>query len=167
MMLNFDNSAPKLAMVMLIMVLTCCKIDHCDAPAPELKFEEFIYTPADPNDVKTTDTLILKTSFLDCQGDIGLKKEETGHNLRTYLYEWLDGNWVRFYPDNLDDTLTLFAAIPYSYKVKEGVKVEGFLEQKFGSIRQNSDTIRFRTFLFDREGNKSNEVVTPEFIFPQ
>jgi hypothetical protein len=45
-------------------------------------------------------------------------------------------------------------------------KLVGTLEQKFGAVRQNSDTIRFQTSILDREGNRSNVITTPAFVLP-
>lgn len=130
-------------------------------------FVEYTFKPKPVDPPSAADSLIIKYSFEDCQGDVGLKPEDTGYNLRTRLFEMIDGEWVRFYPENLADTIAFFARIPHSDKVREGSKAEGFIEQRFGSIRQNSDTIRFETVLLDRAGNKSILVTTPVFVVPQ
>lgn len=167
-MSNKRFKASKLAALAIALVIVSCKREKCEEAAPTLEFDSYTYQLADPADPTTTDSLIIRTRFTDCQGDVGLKPDEDQgyHNLRTYLYERIDGEWQRYYPPNLDDTLALFARVPYSSKVKEGVKAEGFIEQKLGSVVQNSDTIRFETFLIDREGNRSPIVTTRDTVLP-
>lgn len=155
-----------MANLLVVVLLAGCRFERCEEAAPELSFDSYEFKAADPQDPTSTDTLIIKTRFIDCQGDVGLRETDEGFNLRTYLYEYLDGEWQRFYPDNLDDTTALFAKIPHSSKLKEGVKAEALLEQKLGGIRQNSDSVRFETYLFDREGNRSNTVLTPDYVLP-
>lgn len=166
MMRHIQLSVSKLALCIAALSMSSCKIDRCKEPEPEIEFDSYRYKPANPEDPTTSDTLFVKTSFVDCQGDIGLKSSDEGYNLRTYLYEQIGGEWIKFVPLNPADSLALFARIPFSSKVKEGTKAEGFIEQKLGSIKQTSDTIRFETYIFDREGHKSNRITTPTYVLP-
>lgn len=160
--------ASKLAALALAVTVVSCRREKCEEAAPTLEFDRYIFIPASPNDPTATDSLIIRTKFTDCQGDVGLEENENVgfQNLRTYLFERIDGEWLRYYPANLNDTVAFFARVPYSSKVQEGVKAEGFIEQGFGSVRQNSDTIRFETFLIDREGNRSLVVTTRDTVLP-
>lgn len=156
------NIAPKLLPVSLaLLAATACKRETCEEEAPDLRFDTLIYKVTTP-----TDSLILRTRFVDCQGDIGFNDSTGGFDIRTYLFEYIDNEWKRFYPLDSADTVGFFAKIPYSDKVNSDVKLEGQLEQKFGAVKQNSDTIRFETHIFDRAGNKSNVVTTPTFVLP-
>ncbi len=155
----------KVTALLSIIGLLSCETDKCDLAAPSFEFYQFEYIPADPNNQFAADTLVLWTKFEDCQGDIGIENGEI-KNLRTYLFEKFNGEWVKFVPIDSVDSNLLFSQIPTSDKVRDGQKAEGFIEQPFGSIRQTSDTIRFETQLIDRKGNKSEVVTTPEFVFP-
>lgn len=158
----------KVVLLGVLSVLYSCTKEQCQEEPPSLEFYEYEYKAADPNNQFSTDSLLLRLQFVDCQGDIGVSKvDDSTKNLRTYLYESINGEWKRFIPANEADTVLFFAQIPRSNKLKDGQKAEGVIQQAFGSVRQNSDTIRFETRLFDRAGNKSERIVTPPFIIPQ
>jgi hypothetical protein len=157
----------KLAALGFLAMIMGCRKSPCDGDKPSLEFYEFVYKGAGALKPQSTDTLKLFLKFTDCQGDVGIgdtKSEEK--NLHTSLYEFINGKWEKFIPFNPADSNLLFVQIPASNKVKDGQRVEGLIEQPFGSLRQNSDTIRFETQLFDREGNASERITTPQFIFP-
>ncbi|GAB4375235.1 MAG: hypothetical protein Kow0075_01460 [Salibacteraceae bacterium] len=155
----------KIASIASLWLVCSCGQEKCEEPAPTLEFVRYKYQPKPANVSTVSDTLTIVTRFTDCQGDVGSEDPED-KNLRTYLYEKINGQWQRYYPPDSVDSVAFFANIPYSKKVKQGVKVEGLLEQRFGAVRQNSDTIRFETYIIDREGNKSNRVLTPDTIIP-
>lgn len=148
------------------MVVLACKREKCDQPEPTLEFVEYVYLPDDPNDIRTTDTLTLTFKFTDCQGDVGITDGSDVKNLQTVLFEQINGEWREFVPLDSSFTNLLYAQVPGSKKIKIGERIEGILEQPLGSIKQNSDTIRFETKLLDQEGNESETIVTPTFIFP-
>lgn len=150
----------------MLSTLMSCEIEQCDQKEPTFEFHQFEYIAADPTNNFSTDTLVLWTKFVDCQGDIGIKDGDQTKNLQTFLFEKKNGVWEKFEPINPEDSILLFAEIPYSNQVRENQKAEGFIEQPMGSIKQSSDTVRFETQLIDRAGNKSEVVVTPEFVFP-
>ena len=158
----------KVVLMTVIVAISACTKESCEEEAPTLEFYEYEYKLGDPNNPFTTDSLLLRLQFVDCQGDIGVSKiDDSTKNLRTYMYEQIDGTWRRFIPANEADTVLFFAQVPRSNKLKDGQKAEGIIQQAFGSVRQNSDTIRFETRLFDRSGNKSERIVTPAFIIPK
>jgi hypothetical protein len=157
----------KLLALITILALSQCRIDKCEEEAPSIEFYKYAYFAADPGDPFAADSLVLYTQFVDCQGDVGLNgSTDTTKNLRTYLYEFIDGEWKRFEHANPRDTVLFFSQVPKSNKLVEDQKAEGIIEQSLGSIRQNSDTIRFEVQLIDRAGNRSNKITTPEFVFP-
>lgn len=158
---------PKVAALGCVLFFVTCRKSPCDGDKPSLEFSEFTYKLADAQKPQSTDTLKLFLKFTDCQGDVGIDPADSEEkNLHTRLYEFIGGEWVKFVPFNPADSNLLFVQIPASDKVKDGQRVEGIIEQPFGSLRQNSDTIRFETQLFDRAGNSSEVITTPQFIFP-
>ena len=128
-----------------------------------ISFGRFHYDEVIIAESLAIDSLIVKIKFEDCQGDIGIRPNESGFNLHTFQYDFIDGEWSRVVPADSNDTLAFFAKVPFSGETKEGNKLEGTIEQRFGSVRQRSDTIRFEMQLIDRAGNRSNRLVTPKF----
>jgi hypothetical protein len=141
-----------------------CVPERCPEEPPSLTFHQYDYKAADPADPFASDSLTIITQFVDCQGDAGVEGDEK--NLKTFLFEKINGDWVKFIPADSADTVLLFVQIPKSSKVQEDQKAEGFIFQPMGSIKQSSDTIRFETRLTDEAGNRSELVTTPEFVFP-
>lgn len=153
-----------LAIAMVSMVCFACEKINCDRPEPTLEHDTLRIN-------ESRDSLIFRLRFEDCQGDIGYEgdiESNTVRSVRTFMYEQIDGVWERWYPVNLSDTVSFFSVIPGSRKNREGWLLKGTIEQKFGlsNLRQNSDTIRFETYIIDQAGHKSNRVTSPEFIFP-
>ncbi|MDP4664275.1 MAG: hypothetical protein NWS74_11445 [Salibacteraceae bacterium] len=161
MRINIKLSGSKVMAAGIMLLGFCaCKRETCDEPAPTLTFDTIFYqiTP-------DADSLTLRTQFTDCQGDIGFENGTGGFDIETYLYEQINGQWILFEPDS-GQNIAFFSKIPFSEKVNTDNKLVGTLEQKFGAVRQNSDTIRFETNILDRAGNKSNVVTTPTFVMP-
>ncbi len=149
---------------MSVLFSISCDTESCDREAPILRFENYEYNIFQLSESVFIDSLIVKVAFDDCQGDIGIKDNETGFNLHTFQYEFVDSTWVRVEPVNPADTLAFFAKVPFSDKINEGNRLEGTVEQRFGSVKQRSDTIRFEMMLIDRAGNRSERITTPTFI---
>lgn len=159
--------ASKVALALVVVATHSCKKESCEEPTPELTFDRYDYQGVNVLDPTSTDTLRIYYQFVDCQGDISVaQNDDRTRNLQTFLYEKVGGEWSRFYPINLDDSTALWSQVPYSSKVREGQRSEGLIEQRFGSIRQNSDTIRFITRVVDRQGNKSEWVWTDPYVLP-
>jgi len=158
--------ASKVGAILLLLSLSIgCEKINCDREEPTLEHDTLRL-----NDAR--DSLVFLLNFEDCQGDIGHIGDidsTTIRSVRTFMFELIDGDWQRWYPLNLDDTVVFFSVIPGSRKNREGWLLKGVIEQKFGlsNLRQNSDTIRFETYIIDQAENKSNIVVSPAFIFPQ
>ena len=145
----------------LLLGLVSCDTESCEREEPRIRFESFDYRVVALSDSLFIDSLIVEIWFEDCQGDIGIRPNEDGFNLHTFQYDLIDGEWSRVVPADSNATLAFFAKVPYSSETNEGNKLEGTVEQRFGSVRQRSDTIRFEMQLIDRAGNRSNRLVTP------
>lgn len=141
-----------------------CDRESCDREEPVLRFDSYEYNIFQLEENLVIDSLIVKVAFEDCQGDIGIKQGESGFNLQTFQFEMIDSVWTRVEPQNAADTLAFFAKVPFSSETNDGNKLEGTIEQRFGSVKQKSDTIRFEVRLIDRAGNQSEKIVTPTFI---
>jgi hypothetical protein len=153
------------AIVSLFLGVIACEKINCDEPAPSLEHDTLRLNEA-------RDSLLFVVSFEDCQGDIGhfgQVDSNTVRSVRTFMYEQINGAWERWRPINPADSVSFFSVIPGSVKNREGWLLKGKVEQKFGlsNLRQNSDTIRFETYIIDQAENKSNTVVSPTFVFPE
>ncbi len=165
-MINLNVFSKLAAFVLFTALIMSCEQTNCDQEEPTLSFDTLML-----NDSR--DTLIYTVKFSDCQGDIGhigAIDSNTTRTVRTFLFERINGEWVRWFPlpENLSDTVAFFSVIPGSSKNRPGWLLEGTIVQDFGlaNLRQNSDTIRFETFVLDNAENKSNRVVSNPFVFP-
>lgn len=162
----FWNIAPKVAAITLLLLINlACEKVNCEEEAPSLEHDTLRL-----ND--TRDSLVFLLKFEDCQGDIGhigQVDSNTVRSVRSFMFERINGEWSRWYPDNLDDTVGFFSVVPGSRKNREGWLLRGTIQQTFGlsNLRQNSDTIRFETYILDQAEHRSNTVVSPAFIFPE
>jgi len=158
----FRNIGPKVTVAVFALIsFSMCRKSPCEEENPTLKFDSILY-----KQTVAADTLTLRTIFTDCQGDVGFANGTGGFDIETFLFERVDGQWAKFVPADLAFQNAFFSKIPFSEKVNSENYVEGILEQKFGAVRQNSDTIRFETMILDRAGNRSNTVTSSTFIFP-
>jgi len=159
------NIVTKLAVgAMLMPLFFACERQQCDEEPPTLTFDSLYVN-------RSADSLVFECAFVDCQGDIGhigAIDSLTPRSVRTYLFERIDGDWIRWYPPNLSDTVAFFAVIPGSAKNKEDWLLKGTIRQTFGlaNLKQNSDTIRFETHIFDNAGHRSETVRTPAYVLP-
>lgn len=156
---------PKVMAVILAIVVTAsCEKIKCDEPAPSLAYDTLMLDNSREN-------LIFQTEFEDCQGDIGHSGDvidsNTIRSVRTFLFEKVDSEWQRWYPDNLSDTIAFFSVIPASDKNREGWLLKGTVVQSFPLVQlyQGNDTIRLETYIIDQAGNRSNRVQSVPFIF--
>lgn len=145
---------------MTVLWLASCKKQECEGEAPILSHDTIYYEVVDGSK-----TVFIESKFEDCQGDIGTIDGDTTH-VRTFLYEFYDSEWRRFYHADSADSILFFSTIPGSEKLKEDEPVEGTLIQKIANAKQNSDTIRFEIYIIDKVGNKSNRITTPRLIVP-
>lgn len=161
-MIDRFYSISKLVAIVAVLALSACEKQECDAEAPTLSHDTIYYASID--NVKT---VYLESKFEDCQGDIGsIEPGDTVRTVHTFLYEYYDSKWQRFYHPDSADSVLFFSIIPGSEKLKENEPVEGTLIQEFANVKQNSDTIRFETYIIDKAGNRSNRVTSPRLILP-
>jgi len=165
-MMNLSAFSKLVGIMLLAACILSCERTNCEQEEPTLTFDTLQLN-------QTRDTLIYSVEFSDCQGDIGhIGKVDstTTRTVRTFLYEKINNEWVRWFPlpENLSDTVAFFSVIPGSNKNRPGWLLEGTIIQDFGlaNLRQNSDTIRFETYVLDNAENKSNRVVSTPFVFP-
>jgi|GEM_PF-396394 len=151
----------KLGAIATVLLLAACKKQDCSGDAPILSHDTIYYSIIDG-----AKTAFIESKFEDCQGDIGTNDEGDTTRVHTFLYEFYDSEWHRFYHPDSADSILFFSTIPGSDKLKEDERVEGTLIQKIPNAKQNSDTLRFEIYIIDQAGNRSNRITTPRLIIP-
>lgn len=159
-----------LVIILLLLSFMACQKQETYPIVPEIKFESFdlLYNTT----TGQTDRGVLKISFKDGDGDIGLTQGETeppyDYNLFISYYEMQNGdtNLVVFTDPNTGDTMTLNARIPVLTPEGNNKSIKGTIEDTMFVNNPNSqfDTIMYRVYLVDRALHKSNEIATPLII---
>jgi hypothetical protein len=149
-----------LAVCIGILGFVSCEIETCKEKSPEIEITNFEIVG---------DSGIATVYFKDCDGDIGLRPNETGGNQNYNLYFEFEE-----YNNGIYDTIGPLP-LPYYYRVpfinngansplKEG---EMFITLYPYYIAGYSDTFRYRVQFFDRARNGSNFAYTETLIAPQ
>jgi hypothetical protein len=174
-------------------LFTACKKDNADPEPPEISFVGFNYLEKDASGKDTKIEMII--SFKDRNGDLGLreneKKDQCGHdvqNLKAIYERNENGVFVPDYipldpplkdtiwDDNCNYTLSDSLLISFGRSITY-IEPEGNNKSIEGEISivldYSSDLIllkpsgRFKIYLVDRAGNKSNEIYTDELRLQQ
>ena len=172
--MRYSSKLIVLAGVLLIL-LVACKPESCDTTVPIIKYESFIQFQDSSG--------LLKITFEDCDGDMGLKDEDSlppfAYNLFLDYFEMRDGQWVELVPcDSPSQTTPPCLPFPFYYRIPyiepEGQhkRLEGEIEVAiepfyFNIFSVHSDSIKFEIALQDRALQKSNVVSTPMLIVPK
>ncbi len=160
--------------ILLVMVLDACEKAETYPIIPAIKFESYLrlYNSS----LNVYDRGVLKISFTDGDGDIGLRQDQTqppyDYNFFISYFEIQFGDTVRVYPTITDpstgevDTLTFDQRIPYLTPLGSIKSIEGEIEDTLQAYNFNStfDTIMFKAYIVDRMLHESNTVVTPLII---
>jgi len=143
---------------------SCIKKDNFP-PQPKIEFIEF-------NAIRD-DSATCTISFQDGDGDIGALEGENTKNL--FLYYYIKNKVTgEFELGDADTTTAKIDTILYDHQVPnltpvgQNKSLEGEILVKFSNIYffPKDKVFKYRIFLFDRAGNKSNEVFTKEIIAP-
>lgn len=134
---------------------------------PEIKFEEFILLLNTQTGI--IERGVLKISFKDGDGDIGLYETDTAppydYNLFIDYFEIQNRDTVQVF--NVDpitgDTSTFNARIPILTPKGSDKSIKGEIEDTLFIYDPTSsfDTIMFKVYLMDRALHKSNSIQTP------
>jgi hypothetical protein len=157
---------------MVISIYSCEKKETYPI-IPEIKFEDFLLHYN--SNLNAYDKGILKMTFKDGDGDIGLKQHEKDppydYNLFITIYEILDGDTVEYIPviiDNSDtipryDTIILHQRIPMLTPDGPNKSISGEIEDTLDIYNPfyQLDTVFFEFFIRDRALHESNVITTP------
>lgn len=159
--------------LILLVCHSCMKTDEYPVE-PSIELESFtrIYNSSQG----IFDRGILRISFTDGDGDIGLGPDETeppfDYNFIITYFEIQNGDTVEellvWYNKQTQefDTINHNARIPYLTAKGTSKAINGVIEDTLQIYNYNSefDTILFRAYILDRALHKSNEVITPLII---
>jgi len=160
--------------VLIAVVLGACRKAETYPIIPEIKFESYLrlYNPT----LNVYDRGVLKISFTDGDGDIGLRQDQTAppydYNFFIDYFEIQYGDTVQVFPTIIDpgtgeiDTLTFNQRIPYLTPLGSIKSIEGDIEDTLQAYNFNStfDTIMFTAYIVDRALHKSNTIITPLIV---
>lgn len=161
----------------LNLVFTSCKKDkNQTSTTPAIEYKDFVKF--------STDSAQIVIHFVDGDGNIGNNDPDTSHcadnnylyyNLRAYyMFKNASGNFDYLIVPGADTTCSMFdtiqssAIIPDIEPVGQNKYLEGDIKVTLNAPYYNPlhTVIRYRIFIFDKSGNKSNEILTPEITVP-
>lgn len=154
---------------MILMGVSCKKKEQYP-PEPIIQFVSFTNIQ---NSSGIDEKGILKISFTDGDGDIGLRQEDTIYpydRSGPYYYDF----FIKFYEKQngvykeiiIDSNLTFNARLPYVEPNEDNPNIKGEIEIELFINNPLSfyDTIKFDASICDRKLNVSNIISTPDII---
>ncbi len=158
--------------VIISFVFSSCRKTQTYPEIPEIEYKSFLFR--DTTDLLGNKGLVgnLVFSFVDGDGDIGLKQPpdsidpgDPGYsNLFFTLFDMQDGILVEIGDDELKFPLNY--RIPYLEPRGMDKSLTGEIEVEFTYLLFEFDTIKYDFYITDRAGNVSNTESTPIFILP-
>lgn len=160
-----------LIVAVFLVAFISCNDEDVYPETPEIEYNSFvkIFNPS----TGLYDRGVLKFSFTDGDGDIGLEQGETeppyDYNLFIDYYELQFGDTVKVYITQYNDstlqydTLNFNARIPMLTPDGSNKSIKGDIEDTLFmyNYQGDFDTIMFDAYIVDRALNKSNRIVTP------
>lgn len=149
-------------------IFSSCKKQQIypDEPSIEFKSMEKI-----PNETGVDMEAFFTISFTDGDGDIGLKEEDTlapynqgseyYYNFYIFYLEKQNGEFVE-----VQTPTDFHSRIPYVEPdlAQRGIRGEIEIRLFINNMASQYDTIKFRSYIYDRALNKSNIIESPEII---
>jgi len=152
-----------------LIILSCIREEEYPI-IPEIKFEDFtlLYNP----NSGLIERGVLKISFKDGDGDIGLYQHDTAppYDLNFFItyYEIQNRDTVEIFlvDPGTGDTSTFNARIPILTPSGSDKSIKGEIEDTLWIYDPSSsyDTIMFKAYLIDRALHESNKVSTPLIV---
>jgi hypothetical protein len=169
-MINRINKLPYIIIfsILSILMLDSCKKTNIYPEEPVIEFKSFEKIS---NETGIDQEGYLTISFTDGNGDIGLEDEDTlppfnkgseyYYNFYIFYLEKQNGEFVE-----ADIPIDFHSRIPYVEPdlAQRGIKGEIEVKLFINNMTSTFDTIKFRTYIYDRALNKSNTIETPEII---
>lgn len=171
-----------LTIVVAFLVIASCQRFEEFPDIPEIKYNSFLLESDLETGVTTRGVLVI--DYTDGDGNIGLPSWDTAppfnygskyyYNMIIDYFEMKNGEWEEVFlvTWNVDkqefDTLTFNARIPVLTPINGNLAIKGFIQDTLFLYNPLSeklyDTIKFSTYIIDRDLNESNVVETPAII---
>lgn len=159
--------------LLALLVSNSCLDDEVYPIIPEIQFEDFVLLKNTTTGLY--DRGVLKFSFKDGDGDIGLKQADTAapydFNLFINLFEIINTDTVEFIPVYYNpvtqqyDTLSFNQRIPVLTPTTAQKAIKGTIEDTLDiynyATNEPFDTIFYTVYIKDRQLHQSNTIFTP------
>ncbi len=152
----------------LFFIIPCCLQEPEYPVIPYIEYEDFIKTPDIQGGID--DTGILKISFTDGDGDIGLAQGDTTAPFEgEYYYNF----FIKYFERQNGVFKEIVLSFPHNARIPvispkgedKAIKGEIIIENVFiKNSSSNYDTIRFQAYIVDRALHHSNTITTPDII---
>ena len=159
----------RIVFILSMVLFAACKRKEVYPIIPEIKYEDFVllYNPV----TQSVDQGVLKITFKDGDGDIGLNPEESDppydYNLFIDYYEIQNKDSVHVTNSPFTgDTLIFNARVPILTPTGSNKSISGEIQDTMLINYPNSqfDTIFYKIYLMDRALHESNTIYTPLII---
>jgi hypothetical protein len=144
-----------LAFVFFILFYTSCVKRTDINPIPTIDYVSFF-----PQDETVA---YLTISYKDGDGDIFAEEGTKDYNYFAFFYyKDATGNFVQ------DETNVIVGVIERPSELSKDQPIRGEITRTLTGWRSNSiyKNFKYKIFMFDQKGNKTNELMTPEIISP-
>ena len=132
------------------------------APTPEIEYQAFYPFVGDSAD--------LQIKFKDGDGDIGVSASDSTRTLWvTYYYkDTVTQKYIGYYRPLFNDTLRTGYIIKSPSDSYKGKPISGEISVRLQQLRHSKKikNIKYVVYIFDKAGNKSNIITTPELFVP-
>ncbi|MCD4747411.1 MAG: hypothetical protein K8R58_14025 [Bacteroidales bacterium] len=148
-------------LILVVLIFSSCKKIEEFPVIPHIEYVNFTKIINAQNQVYKG---VLKISFTDGDGDIGLYQWDTippyEYNFMIDYYEKQNGIFVK-----IDPELPFHARIPILTPTGANKSIKGEIEDTLFLNPQSAyDTIRFEVYIIDRALHNSNVIQTPDII---
>lgn len=128
---------------------------------PEIEYKAFYPFQDDSADIQV--------KFTDGDGDIGVAEGDSTKTLwiNYYYKDTITNKYVGYYRPFNNDTLKTGYILKAPSDAYNGKPISGEISVRLQQVRHSKKikNIKYVIYLFDANGNKSNVITTPEFIF--
>jgi len=152
----------------LLFITPCCLPEHEYPVTPYIEYEDFIKVPTSQG---IDDKGVLKISFTDGDGDIGLEEGDTTgiyehgseyhYNYFITYFERQNGVFIKVeLPGSFNSRIPVISPKGEDKAIKGEIEIELFINNP----NSNYDTIHFQAYIVDRALHHSNTITTPDII---
>lgn len=155
---------------LLLLLFFSCRKTQVYSIIPEIEYKGFELR--DTTDLLGNKGLVgqISFSFVDGDGDIGLKQPEDGTDPEdTSYYNMFFTLWARVKGELIKPELAqpLYYRIPYMEPESQDPSLKGIIKVDFLYVAFPYDTISYDFYIKDRAGHESNIAFSPLFILPE